>query len=103
MNRESNVLTSFSQLFSRRQFLRRLGLLGVASSLPAGRLFFSRSASVFADSTNATTPVFRNRAPLAPSTFDFLPLGSIRPRGWLLDQLRIQAGSPPAELLILMF
>ena len=85
---------SSSQLFStRRHFLSRIGLCGLASSLPLGRLLWSSGNSVLASgqAQSAKTPVVRNRAPLAPSAFYFLPLGSIRPRGWLKEQLHIQA------------
>jgi len=85
---------SSSQLFStRRHFLSRIGLCGLASSLPLGRLLWSSGNSVLASgqAQSAKTPVVGNRAPLAPSAFYFLPLGSIRPRGWLKEQLHIQA------------
>jgi uncharacterized protein len=36
--------------------------------------------------------------PIAPRIFDFLPLGSIQPRGWLRSQLQLQANSLSGHL-----
>lgn len=41
-------------------------------------------------------PIF-NRAPLTPNTLSPLPLGSIRPEGWLLEEIRMQAQGITAD------
>ena len=73
---------------TRRRFL---GFLGLLSALPASRLFASSGSAVAADFSGGQTATVKNRAPLASNAFYVLPMGSILPRGWLSEQLRIQA------------
>jgi uncharacterized protein len=66
---------------SRRRFLQQAAAATLASTFP------HRTAQA----SPATPPTQKNRAPLTPNAFYPLPLGAIRPAGWLRAQLQIQA------------
>ena len=85
------TLTSQAVIYSsRRGFLKQLGVVAAASSLPASSLSVL-AESATAASSSSMRPAIKNRAPLAKSAFYPLPLGAVRPAGWLKSQLKIQA------------
>ena len=75
---------------SRRRFLQHSSLAGLACAAPARSLFALAEAP--------TTLTVKGRAPLAPSAFHALPLGTVRPAGWLRRQLEIQANGLSGHL-----
>jgi hypothetical protein len=58
-------------------------------------MIFLGGLSLFAAAPQSPVP---NRPPLQPNAFHLLPLTSVAPKGWLLDQLRIQAAGLSGHL-----
>jgi uncharacterized protein len=79
-----------SSRITRRRFLRNTTLTGLACTLPAP----SRLAAADAPQS----PAVKDRAPLHSGAFYSLPLGSVRPAGWLRRQLQIQANGLSGHL-----
>jgi len=81
---------------TRRLLLKQLGSIGVVSALPTNKILSSSAFATAAEGPQAA--VVLHRAPLAPNAFYPLPLGSIRPSGWLHAQLQLQADSLSGHL-----
>jgi uncharacterized protein len=85
---------------TRRRFLAQsgaLGLMGICCGSFGRRLYSEAPVDPYSGAAADSSPI-KNRAPLSASAFYALPLGAIRPAGWLRTQLEIQANGLSGHL-----
>jgi hypothetical protein len=75
---------STNRVIAKATLITPMLLAGLVWNSPAAPLEFPSSSDL------PPTSVVTNRAPLIPTPFDALPLGSVRPLGWLLNQCQMQ-------------
>ena len=80
----------------RRTFLQRIAILACVSSRFSRFPPFAYASGV--PISKRIEETIKNRAPLHANAFYNLPLGSIQPRGWLRQQLRVQANGLSGHL-----
>jgi hypothetical protein len=83
-------------IVSRRHFLKQAGAVVVGSLSASNRLPLASLTS--AETTDPSQSVIKNRVPLAQNSFYLLPLGAVRPSGWLKKQMQIQANGLSGHL-----
>ena len=83
-------------MVSRRHFLKQAGAVAIGSLSASDRLVLANLTS--AGTKDPSPSVIKNRAPLAQNAFYMLPLGAVRPSGWLKKQMQIQANGLSGHL-----
>jgi hypothetical protein len=81
-------------MVSRRHFLELAGAVAIGSLSGSDRQALANLTSAGTKDPSASV----NKAPLAQNAFYMLPLGAVRPSGWLKKQMQIQANGLSGHL-----